>query len=251
MHHNADGRATLSDPFVPPGGWLPGTFLSRLGPDESRQLLDLGTRREFRSGEPLIRQGEVGGDVFLLRGCRTGSRACVKVTCVVPNGSETLLAIRMAGDVVGEGAALHEDGRRAATMTACTDIVVQTIGQQRFLSYLDSRPKAWRVLSRLLSDRLEWANRRRLDFGGYPVDVRLVRVVLELVDAYGVPARLDLGVELGIELSQTELARLIGAKPDTVQRAMSRLKGQGLIRSRTRGVLVPDVAALRRVAEGD
>jgi CRP/FNR family transcriptional regulator, cyclic AMP receptor protein len=232
-----------------PSGWLPGTFLSRLDPVASGELLDLGTPRVVPSGGMLTRQGDQNADVFLLKSGTSRTAACVKVTCLVPNGSETLLAIRMAGDVVGEGAALRHSRTRSATVTACTEVVVHAVEQRRFLNYLDKRPEAWRALCTLISDRLDWANRRRLDFGAYDVRVRLVRVMLELVLSHGV--RTQLGVELGVQVSQEELGKLIGAKPDAVSGAMRKLKAEGLISSRYRGVRIPDLEALRRVAEED
>jgi CRP-like cAMP-binding protein len=229
-------------------GWLPGTFLALLGRELSDELLDLGSARTVPAGKQLTSQGDSSSDVFLLKAGRLGS-ACVKVTSVLPGGDETLLAIRMAGDVIGEGAALRHDQLRSATVTACTDVLVQSIEQRKFFGYLDRRPAAWRALCIMLANRLDWANRRRLDFGAYDVRVRLVRVVLELVEAHGVDT--PLGVELGVDVSQQELGKLIGAKPDAVGGALRRLKAEGLISSRYRGVRIPDLAALRLVAEED
>ncbi|WP_344447667.1 helix-turn-helix domain-containing protein, partial [Kitasatospora nipponensis] len=51
---------------------------------------------------------------------------------------------------------------------------------------------------------------------------------------------------IGVELSQPELGRLIGAGTDAVGRAMHRLKAAGLVRSQYRSVTVLDLAALHR-----
>ncbi|MEV0677180.1 Crp/Fnr family transcriptional regulator [Actinosynnema sp. NPDC050436] len=240
------GRETALSKALQSGRWLPGTFLARLDPAVREGLLGLGGHRTLRSGEPLTRQGDRGTDVFLLKGTATGG-ACAKVTRLVPNGSESLLGIRVVGDVIGEGAALRDDRTRSATVTACADLVAQVVERRRFLQYLDRNPAAWRALCALISERLDWANRRRLDFAAYEVRTRLVRVVLELVEAHGV--RGPLGVELGVEVSQQELGRLIGAKPDTVGTALRALKAEGLITARYRGLFIRDLDALRRVAD--
>jgi CRP/FNR family transcriptional regulator, cyclic AMP receptor protein len=238
----------LSEALQSSNGWLPGTFLARLDSALSGELLGLGSTRLVQAGEQLTCQGAPGADVYLLKAGKSGT-ACMKVTAVVQSGFETLLAIRMAGDVIGEGAALRDDGTRSATVTACTDVVVQAVGQQQFLRYLDRRPAAWRALCTMLSDRLDWSNRRRLDFSAYPVRVRLVRIILELVQAHGVHT--ELGVELGVQVSQEELGKLIGAKVDAVGRAMSELRAEGLISCRYRCMRIHDLAALRRVADED
>ena len=92
-------------------------------------------------------------------------------------------------------------------------------------------------------------NRRRLDFAAYSVKARLARLILELLDTHGVPD--GAGMKLGVELSQEELGKLIGAKPDSARDAMRRLRTEGLVQVRYRGVSVPNVDALRAAAEVD
>ncbi|MBW4719678.1 Crp/Fnr family transcriptional regulator [Saccharothrix obliqua] len=232
-----------------PNEWLPGTYLARLTPEARTALLGLGGRRVVRAGEPLTRQGDRCADVFLLKSNTSGTAVCAKVTRLVRNGAEALLAIRVVGDVIGEGAALRADTTRSATVTACSDVVVQVVEQRRFLRYLDETPQAWHALCALISDRLEWANRRRLDFAAYDVRVRLARVLLELVESHGVAG--PHGIELGVDVSQEELGRLIGAKPDAVGGALRTFRNAGLVTSRYRGVRVCDLTALHAVADRD
>ncbi|MFD1149844.1 Crp/Fnr family transcriptional regulator [Saccharothrix hoggarensis] len=230
-------------------GWLPGTYLSRLAPGLRDELLSLGGQRVVRANELLTRQGERETGVFLLRSATSGGAVCAKVTRLVRNGSEALLGVRVAGDVIGEGAALREDRTRSATVTACADLLVQVVERRQFLAYLHRNPEAWQALCALISDRLDWANRRRADFGSYDVKVRLVRVLLDLAQSHGVPG--PLGMDLGVDVSQEELGRLIGARPDAVGAALKALKANGLVTSRYRGVRIRDLDALRRVADGD
>jgi hypothetical protein len=101
--------------------------------------------------------------------------------------------------------------------------------------------------TRMIADRLEWANRRRLDFTAYEVVVRLARVLAELVDVHGVPA--SDGFELDVRLSQPELGRLIGVSEDAVGQAMRRLKCEGLVVVHYRRVTIVDVHRLRSFAD--
>ncbi|HEX6359668.1 Crp/Fnr family transcriptional regulator [Actinophytocola sp.] len=236
----------MPNPSRPEAGWLPGSFLARVGPEAATELLNLGRPRAVAPGEHVAQQGEPRTDVFLLQATKPGTTACVKVTSVARNGSETLLAIRAAGDLVGESAALR-GGVRTATVTACAETVAHAIDHRRFLAYLDKHPVTWRALSANLVDQLYWANQRRLDFGGYDVQVRLARVILELVELYGESAIVD--VKLGFQISQDELGRLIGAKPAAVNKAMRDLRARGLISSQYRGIKINDVGALRRYAD--
>ncbi|EWC59508.1 transcriptional regulator with cyclic nucleotide-binding domain [Actinokineospora spheciospongiae] len=227
------------------GRWLPGTFLARLGP-VAPALLDLGRSRVLGAGERLITQGDDNTSVFLLESADRDSAACVKVTATTPNGTESLLGIRLAGDIVGELAALRDDGRRSATVTTCTETVVHAVTHERFLGFLRAEPVAWEALSRVLADRLDWANRRRLDFGGYVVRVRLARVLLELAERHGHGA--VGGIALGVKLSQAELGRLIGAGADAAAGAVAELRRAGVLSTEYQRPTITDLAGLRELA---
>ena len=99
----------------------------------------------------------------------------------------------------------------------------------------------------MIADRLDWANRRRLDFASYDVPVRLARVMVELVDRHGY--RSPDGYELGVWISQAELGKLISAKEDAVRKAMRRLKDEELVVARYRRVVITDLAGIRAFAD--
>ncbi|WP_328393657.1 Crp/Fnr family transcriptional regulator [Nocardia sp. NBC_00416] len=228
--------------------WPDRTFVSGLTERSRHDLLALARPHRVPAGRVLISQGERGGRVFLLRSGPTGATACVKVTATASNGAETLLGIRVGGDIVGELAALRDAGR-SATVTTCTDAVVHRIPGRVFVDFLRSHSEAWEVLCRMLADRLEWANRRQLDFGGYPVTNRLARVLLELVQRHGRMVRG--GHHLGVALSQAELGALIGARPDAIGLAMRDLRAAGLVISGYRSLVLTDLVGLQRYIDAD
>jgi CRP/FNR family cyclic AMP-dependent transcriptional regulator len=53
----------------------------------------------------------------------------------------------------------------------------------------------------MITARLDWADRRRLDFAGYDVRTRLARVITELADRHGYET--SQGYELGVQLSSS------------------------------------------------
>jgi CRP-like cAMP-binding protein len=226
--------------------WPAGTLMARLSDESRRDLLELAKPQRFRRDAVLIRQGEERHHVYLLRSKDASTLACVKITAVLRNGSESLFGLRVSGDVVGELAALHHSNR-TATVTACTDLLAHSIPNDTFIGFLNTHADAWEGLCRMIADRLDWANRRRLDFAGYDVPIRLARVLLDLAERHG---RLTTsGCELGVRLSQTELGKLIGAREDTVQFAMRKLRDAKLVKSSYRNVILIDVARLHTFAD--
>lgn len=241
-------------PNRPPSGgagspWPAGTLLAELPDDARAELFELGRKVSFLPGERILRQGEPRGSVYLIMRGRNGMTACVKVTASAGGGSDTLLGIRVTGDVVGELAALRDPGHRSATVTACSETTALKIPHQDFLAFLHRRPARWEALTRMLTERLDWANRRQLEFAGYDVQKRLARVIIELARRHGYPT--SQGHELGVQLSQEELGMLVGARRDAASKAMRALGRLRLVSSDYRHVVVLDMATLRHVADLD
>ncbi|MEV4182837.1 Crp/Fnr family transcriptional regulator [Streptosporangium canum] len=216
-----------------------GSFLTQLSAPVRERLLDLGTVTQRAAGRDLIRQGAVDDIVFVLM------EAITKITARAENGSQVLLAVRVSGDIVGDMAALS-GGPRSATVTTCRRSTICAIRGPIFLDFLRRSPEAGLALSRLIGDRLRWANERRLDFAGYDAGIRLARLLLTLSARHG---RWGSGeLDMGVPLTQAELGELIGAKEVTVQKALRELAERGLIRRVRRGVVITGVAELAELA---
>ncbi|MGW7428750.1 Crp/Fnr family transcriptional regulator [Streptomyces sp. NPDC054861] len=223
-------------------GWPTGSFLGALPEAVRADLLNIGTRCRYVPEEILMHEGERSRHVVLLRS------GFVKVTARLANGHEALLAIRVGGDIVGEMAAM-DDAPRSATVTACGDIAASIVRESDLRLFLDTRPQAALAIAGIVSQRLRWANRRRVEFGGFPVKVRLARVLAELAASYG--HRVPRGLVIGVDLTQPELAALTGSAEVTIHKALAELRRDDLITTGYRRTTVLDLDRLRRVARMD
>jgi CRP-like cAMP-binding protein len=226
--------------------WAKNSFLAKLPAEQAQRLLGLARHVRYEPGDVLLRQGESSTHICLLQPVDRGLMACAKVTATLANGTEGLLAIRASGDLVGEQAALGQ-GARSATVTACSALLVGQVSRERFLAFMGEHPAGWQAITAMVNDRLNASNRRRLDFAAFDVAGRLSRVLVELVELHGLAV--GSSHSIGVELSQPELGRLIGAGTDAVGRAMHRLKAAGLVRVQYRSVIVLDLDALRAFAD--
>ncbi|GII00618.1 Crp/Fnr family transcriptional regulator [Planobispora takensis] len=227
-------RDQSSDPFAR------ASFLSQLSDPVRAQLLNLGVTTCRPAGHELIHQGGVGEVVFLL------IDAITKITARAENGSEVLLAVRVSGDIVGDMAVLDE-APRSATVTTCSRSTICVVRGPIFMDFLRRTPEAGLALNRLISDRLRWANQRRLDFAGYEAGIRLARLIVTLAARHG--RRVSRGLDIGVPLTQTELGALIGAKEATIQKALRDLAERGLIRRGRRGVIIMEPGELAKFAD--
>lgn len=222
------------------GRWPTGTLMHRLSESERKELLDLGTRQRIRPGTVLLRAGETGTAAILIL------HTFVKVSVPTPSGHEALLSVRVPGDLVGEIAVLN-DQPRTATAVSCGPGLVSVIPSARLKEFMSSRPGVTIQLAGMVADRLRWSNERRVDAAAYPATIRLARVLSEMAMRHGV--RTPRGIEIGVLLTQSELAALVGVSAVTVQRALRLFRDRGLIATGYRRFLVTEPGRLRAAAD--
>ncbi|MBO4164667.1 Crp/Fnr family transcriptional regulator [Micromonospora sp. MMS20-R2-23] len=224
----------------PDGDWPYGTFLQRLDDPVRTALLASGVRRQVPAGQILIHEGHREAHLVLLEDGLT------KVTASLPDGRTALLALRVGGDLVGEMSALN-DRPRSATVTTCGPTSYSVIQPEQFKTFLRGHPNAALELAAMVSDRLRWSNRRRIDFSSYSVKIRVARVVADLCRSHGRQDR-D-AVVIDVRLTQPELATICGAAETSIQKALRELRADGLVETDYRRITVRDLAALRACGE--
>jgi CRP/FNR family transcriptional regulator, cyclic AMP receptor protein len=216
-----------------------GSFLAGLSVSARSAMLGLGVARDYGAGTILLREGERSSHVLVL------VKGLVKVTATSPEGHLSLLAIRTAGDLIGELASM-DDEPRIATVTSAGPVRARVVTQAEFRRFLTGHPDVALAVSTSVGVKLRWATRRRIDFGAHEVQVRLAKVLVELATTY----RTDEG-EMDIPLSQPELAALVGAAEPTVHRALAYLRKMDIVTTGYRRVVVRDRARLEAVADRD
>ena len=95
-----------------------------------------------------------------------------------------------------------------------------------------------------LARRLRHANEALADLVFSDVPGRLAKALLDLADRFGRPAT-D-GVLVAHELTQEELAQLVGASRETVNKALAEFVSRGWIRLEARAVVILDLPRLRQ-----
>jgi CRP/FNR family cyclic AMP-dependent transcriptional regulator len=216
-----------------------GSFLTLLGPADRTALEGIGRRRAYRKGGFLLREGERSDHAFVIRQGR------IKIVATTGSGHELLLAVRGPGELVGELATLTAaDAARTASIVALSPVQVQVVTGPELLDYLERRPKVLMLVVRLIMDRLRDADRRRVEFGSQPTMGRVAGYLAEMAERDGRPVA-D-GIAITTALSQEELAGYIVASRESVARALTALRREGLISTGRRSIVVHDLAGLLR-----
>lgn len=230
---------------LPAAAWPASTLLGSLGVNDRSALLNTGTKDVRGDRRRLLTQGRVDDHAFLL------VSGVVKVVARDHNGQPALLAIRMAGDLVGEMAALERTASnrtpRSADVTACGPVEVRVIKSDELCSLMRSRPEISLGVARMITRRLRWSNDRRVDFMARSPQARVARILYEIIRAYGSQRRSYW--DLGVPLVQEEIASLAGTKLRTAQKWLSDFKASGVLVTRYGAVHVVDLEALKSIAE--
>ncbi|MGZ8606788.1 MAG: Crp/Fnr family transcriptional regulator [Actinomycetota bacterium] len=193
-----------------------------------------GTPRRLPHGDVVVRQGDPIECLFLV------TSGAVRLASVTADGREVVVGLLGAGEVFGESALLDEPSPVDARAAGSADVVALPIAHLR--EVLRHSPATSTELLRLVAARLHRTSRALEDSLTGDVPTRLSRRLHDLAEAHG--SRSSDGVRIRVPLTQDELARMIGASRETVNRALSGMSSRGLIRSRDRTIVIPDLAAL-------
>lgn len=222
------------------GGFAPAEFAGALGAADRAALTAAGRRRRIPAGGVLFVEGTRSDVVMVVLAGR------VKVVTAAEDGTETVLAVRGPGALLGELAAI-DDAPRSATVVALEPVEVLAVGLREFCAFLHAHPDAMWVLLRLVTARLRDADRKRAEFGGLDTLSRVAVRLLELAERFGEPVA-D-GVRITVPLSQEELGSWVGASREAVAKALGTLRARGALTTSRRAVTVRDPDLLRRFAD--
>jgi CRP/FNR family transcriptional regulator, cyclic AMP receptor protein len=224
------------------GDTAPATsFLAGLEASAIEELRTRAVARSFARGAALFHQDQVSDRAIVVMS------GYVKLSSISDDGREVVLAIRGAGDLIGELGAL--DGQpRSATAITLDEVTVLALSAASFQCFLANHPAvALRVIS-MLSTRLREADRKLVEFTSRDSLSRVASRVLELSERFG--QRFENEVRIELPISQEELAGWTGCSRDSVVKALQAMRSLGWIETRRKQITVHDLEALRQQANG-
>jgi CRP/FNR family transcriptional regulator, cyclic AMP receptor protein len=190
-------------------------------------------------GEVLFREGDAGDQIYVV------VEGKIKLGRTSPDGRENLLAVLGPGQMFGE-LSLFDPGPRSASASAITDTILLGLAHKDLLPWLTGRPEVARNLLSQLAQRLRRSNDTLADLVFSDVPGRVAKQLLDLSERFGVPSAE--GLRVVHDLTQEELAQLVGASRETVNKALADFVSRNWIRLESRSVVLTDIDRLRRRA---
>jgi CRP-like cAMP-binding protein len=186
-------------------------------------------------GQILFKEGDAGDRLFVVVDGK------LKLGTTSNDGRENLLSILGPGDMFGE-LSLFDPGPRTATATAVVDSKLLALANDQVIGWVKDHPQVSLQLLGRLAQRLRKANDVLSDLVFADVPGRVAKAIIELGERFG--TKKDDGLHVNHELTQEELAQLVGASRETVNKALADFASRGWVKLEPRAVIVLDFERL-------
>ncbi|TWP34322.1 Crp/Fnr family transcriptional regulator [Leekyejoonella antrihumi] len=202
-------------------------------------LLASMTKSRIPRGRVLFEEGEQGDSLYVITDGK------VKLGRRSSDGRENLLAVLGMGEILGE-LSLFDPGARTATATAIADTELVGIAHEAMTDFVRDRPEVAMTMLRALARRLRRTNEALGDLVFTDVPGRVAKALLDLAERFG--KQTEDGILVPHDLTQEELAQLVGASRETVNKALADFTSRGWVKLEARAVSLLDVERLQRRA---
>jgi CRP/FNR family cyclic AMP-dependent transcriptional regulator len=189
-------------------------------------LAGLMRPRPYAKDEVIFLRGDPGTAFYVVASGR------VKIVLTSPDGKELILRRFGPGTAFGELALLDEEPRSADAVTTEPSLLL-VLQREAFRTFLSEHSE---VATKLLATVTHWLRRNSdliQDATFLDVPARLARVLLELAaDANGTAPSSDLppaGAVIPDRMKQGEIAALVGATRESINKWLGSFERQGLI----------------------
>lgn len=193
----------------------------------------------FPRSSAIFTEGELGDRLYIIQ------EGKVKLGRHAPDGRENLLAIMGPADMFGE-LSVFDPGPRTASAIAVTDVKLATMDRGAMRTWIAQRPEIAEQLLRVIARRLRRTNNTLADLIFTDVPGRVAKALLQLARQFG--TRSDGQLRVTHDLTQEELAQLVGASRETVNKALADFGQRGWLRLEGKSVVILDPDRLSRRA---
>ena len=212
-------------------------IFASLSDADLQELMTVARRRTFRAGEVICHRDDPGQVLYIIK------EGKVKISLISPDGQEISLVVFGPGDCVGELALL--DGEpRSADVIALERVECYTLQRSDFHKTVMKNPTIAIHVLEVLSRRLRRMNKQVEDLIFLDVYGRVAKKLLELADEHGQPT--DEGTLINVRLTQQELASMVGASRESVNKVIGYFTDKQYISTDRHKITIRRMADLQR-----
>jgi CRP/FNR family transcriptional regulator, cyclic AMP receptor protein len=194
---------------------------------------------ELARGERLFDEGDDGDQLYVVLDGK------IKLTRASADGRENVTSVLGPGEMFGE-LSLFDPRPRTMGAVAVTDARLAALDHDELRKWLADRPDVAMHLLRALVRRLRRTNDVLSDLVFTDVPGRVAKALLDLAERFGIQQ--EDGVQVNHDLTQEELAQLVGASRETVNKALADFVARGWIQLHPKSVLLVEPDRLKKRA---
>lgn len=209
--------------------WKQAGILQSVDPQVAADLASDLKPMSFPRRHTIFAEGEPGDVLYIVLDGK------VKIRRRATDGRETLIAVLGPGDMFGE-LALFDPGPRTSTVTTLTEVHTLRMDRRALRVWIARHPEIAQQLLRVLARRLRRTNDALCDLIFTDVPGRIAKQLLDLATRFGTSTSETLRVDL--DLTQEELAHLVGSSRETVNKALSDFTQRGWIRQQGKTLFI-------------
>ncbi len=211
-------------------------FFGGLEPEALDRLAASMRSRRFRRGEVIFHVGDPGDALFVIV---SGE---VKISLPSETGDEAILATLRPGDVFGE-LALLDGAPRSASATALTPTETVILPRDRFRELIATEAGFRDALLASIAGELRRLTTHVEELHFLDITGRLAAQLVRLAQDGGMPLE-DGSLRLRTNLTQADLAAMVGCTRQSVNKLLGQFTDDGLIRLERDAIVVTDLEGL-------
>lgn len=194
---------------------------------------------KFSRGTTIFREGEPGDKLFIITDGK------VKLARHAADGRENLLTVMGPSDMFGE-LSIFDPGPRTSSAVCVTDVAAASMDSEMLHKWIANYPAISEQLLRVLARRLRRTNASLADLIFTDVPGRVAKTLLQLANRFGVAE--GTAMRVNHDLTQEEIAQLVGASRETVNKALATFAHRGWIKIEGKSVIITEADNLARRA---
>ncbi len=207
--------------------------------EDLRRLAEMAVQRSYTRGEVIFREGDAGEALFVVV---TGF---VKIYLTSAEGDEMLLVTLEPPSVFGE-LPMVDGGRRSASAAAVEPSSLLVLTRAALLDALSSSPQLADGLLRSMGSMVRRLTDQAADLVFLDLHGRVAKLLLGLAEERGTAD--EGGVALDLNLTQTDLANMVGGSRQSVNQVLHSFERRGYLALDGRRIIVKKPDLLQRRA---
>jgi len=213
-------------------------YFGSLTDDEARRFAPELVARGYRPREFVVIEGEPAAGFYFVRKGKT------RIFRTGPDGREQTFRLAGAGDTFGE-VPIFDGAPNPATVEALEPSEVLLVPSDAFVRLIHGHPAVAMELLRHFARMLRAFTGLVEQISLQTVQARLARYLYQLAREEGV--RTPTGIVVPREITQQDLASLVGSVREVVSRTLKVMEEDGIVQVSRREIVIRDIEALNRL----